>query len=467
MLNIARMQLLDGIVDARFIFLSILIVLAFISNGLTFSETYIYDKSDYDAHVAHTNMILQKLSGNLQSVAVFNQEFSKPPSPLNFIANAGDESMPNVVKLNAFNRWGMDYKRRNNEMIPKLPSLDWVFIIGILVSLLTILLSYDSLAGEKKQGTLKLLLSYQVSRISLFAGKYLGILFAVIILLVIGIITNLLTIMIIGGPAIAGDNLLQAGWAFLLSFLFLSFFILTGMAVSSLTHKPAVSLVVLLVIWVFAVLVIPGVGKLVSEQLVKVPSQASVREEERTVLQELWESRERFAGVWNGDPFHQYVPQRARLAWKQNEAYRKIHDLYFEKQVEQISFSRLLSSVSPFGILSDGLQVVSGTGYMGVRQLHEAARDYQTILNSYVVNVDMKDPGTPHLVYGHQDRCDTGVFSQKPIAFESIPSMASHWTSSGLAKDIQPPIVHLILLLSFNLFSALVAFLAIAYYDPR
>ena len=467
MLNIARIQIMEGLLDTKYILLAILIILAFISNGITFSEKYKYELEDFNAHVAENNRLLQENTNSLQSVAVFNQQMLKPPSPLSFISESGEDMMPNVVVLNAFSRYDMEYQHRNNEMIPIISSLDWTFIVGIFFSLLAILLSYDAVAGEKKQGTLKLVLSNSISRVSLYVGKFLGLLFVTLILFIFGVLINILTISILDGPRITIDTLWPLCWAFFLSTLYISSFIFTGLAVSSLNHKPAISLVVLLVIWVITVFVVPGVGRLIAERMIDIPTQAEVQAEAERVADELWESRHPLAANWGGDPFQEHIPFRAEFINKTNEAVRKVRDSYIEEQLNQIAFSRNLISLSPYGLLSDGMQVVSCTGFIGVNQLYHASKDYRKSLHQYVVNMDKKDPDTPHQVYGYDNYVDPGVFSQKPVDFESIPSMKSYWTESGMSKNSSIPFIHLILLVSFNLFSALIAFLALTYYDPR
>lgn len=467
MLIIAKLQLLSSIRDLKYIVIGLLILLAFLLNGITFSKEYESEKKDYQSHLAATNETLRGLSSNLQDIAVLNQEFRKPPSPLSFIAEAGQEDMPNIVAVNAFNRYETGSKRRKNEMLPRIYSLDWVFIIGFLMSFLAVAISYDAISGEKKQGTLKLVLSNSLSRISFFIGKYLGIMFSMAILLFLGFLLNITAISLAGQISLKGELLSHLAWAVLLSLLYMSFFLVAGLAISSLTQKPSVSLVVLLIVWVVLLFIIPGTTRLLSEKLVKVPSRASVILEQEKAQQEIWESREKYAGVWNDDPFDKYIPQRARLALKRSGSFRKIEDSYIEKQKKQLSMSRLLSSLSPYGLLNDGLQTLSETGSAGLSRLLEKAESYRQALHSYVVYRDKLDPDTPHLVYGYQLSYDRGVFSSKGVEYDTIPKMDSVWNESGMSDSNQVPLLHLILLLSFNAFAALVAILAIAYYDPR
>ena len=51
---------------------------------------------------------------------------------------------------------------------------DLVFIIGVFLSLMVFLLSYDSISGEREEGTLRLVFSYNVPRDTFLLGKYIG-----------------------------------------------------------------------------------------------------------------------------------------------------------------------------------------------------------------------------------------------------------------------------------------------------
>jgi ABC-type transport system involved in multi-copper enzyme maturation permease subunit len=467
MILIARRQLIDGIRDAKYFFLALLVLLSFIANGVVFTENYRLESEDHHAAIAETNRLMQGVCGNLQDAAIFLQKMIRPPSALAFLAEGGGGMMPNAVVLNAFSRWSIEYQQRNNEKIPVLPPMDWSFIVGVMMTLLAVLVSYNAVAGEKKDGTLKQVLSNPVSKLKLFIGKYLGLLLTMLICFFTGVAFNLAILVLLGGPPMTAETLWAVGWAVVLALLCISAYLLAGLAVSSMTRNPAVALVVLLVFWIISVFAVPGIGRLVAEQVVSVPSQASVAEEIDKVLTEIWDKRPRDAANFSGDPFEPQLPQRAQLSWDQFGASERINDAYIETQIRQVLAAKLISAVSPYGLLGDSLEVLAGTGVYGFETLHRNSIAYRRQLYQFVVNRDKSDPGTPHLVYGFYSSYDPGVFSQRPVPFAAIPKTTALWEETGLSMARGWPLWQLLVLAGFNLIAGIVALVALLRYDPR
>ena len=63
------------------------------------------------------------------------------------------------------------------------PKIDLSFIIGVLMTLLTILLAHDSIAGDREQGALKLILAGPVRRRTVLAAKLTGIILPTTVIL--------------------------------------------------------------------------------------------------------------------------------------------------------------------------------------------------------------------------------------------------------------------------------------------
>ena len=467
MFLIARRQFIDGLLDAKFIFLSLVILIAFVSNAFIYTDSYRQELEDYRAGEAESGRLLNSVCDNLQRMAVFQQMVARPPSSLAFIADGGDAQLPNSVSVNAFTIGQFEYQHRSNERVPVLPALDWIFIIGVLMSLLTILVSYSAVCGEKKEGTLRLVLSNSVSKFTLFFGKYLGLLSALFVSLFVGMALNLFIIVFFEGPALTGEVLWQIGWVVLFALLYISLFLFVSVAISAYTRSPSVALVLLLVIWIIAIVAVPGSGRLVAELSVNVPSQANVRDEIARKQSEIEENAPVTANYWNNDPFAPNVPDRAKLWTDRIEAAQATIDDSIMAQIRQAMTAKNLSSISPFGLLSATYMKLSGTGIFGVESFFENSRRFRQILKQFVVNRDKNDPSTPHLVYGSESWVDPGVFSTKPVPYSSVPRPAGLWTTAGLSLDQTIPFEQLTILLVLNLFMAFVALVGMLRIDPR
>ncbi len=466
MLSIARLKMLDGLKDAKFLFLAVLVVLSFLFNGIVGAERYRVERDGYLESVAQNTRGLENNSSNLQLLSSFQQHFQKPPSPLSFVAEGGGRMLPNSVVMNAFARLEMGHEGRGNYKLPLLNSVDWNFIVGGLMALLAIVISFGSVSGEKRDGTLRQVLANPVSKLSLFAGNYLGLLAVALAALVLGLVVNLVALELLDGPPLSGEVLLPLAWSFFISILYISLFILVGMAASAMTSRPAVALVILLVFWVLAVVATPGVSRLLSDQMVDIPQQQWVSEEQERVHDEIWDSYPPTIGRFSGNPFEPQMPMRAEANQRICEAQQRVRDGVSAARVQQVLLAQGISWISPYGLLSDSLQTLCGTGIHGFSLLREGAERYRRILHDFVVERDGRDSESAHLVYGNSS-IESNTFSTKEVPLDSVPRGTAVWPADGSGNRHETPWWQLIWLLLYNLAAGLISFTALMRYDPR
>lgn len=468
MFSIIKNQLISGLSDARFLFMFVIVITAFICNGIIYSENYKLAEDDMNRSIASTTDLLSARSSNLQEVAVFFQVMTRPPSSLTFIADGGDDKLPNTASVNAFYFDSGGVYNRNNPRFPILPPIDWVFIIGTLMSLMAIMLSFGSICGDKKSGILKQVLSYPVSRLTLFFGKYLGILFSLIIALFIGIVFNLTVIIIIGHIPLSFALFNMLVIALMAGILCLSLAALGGMVVSSLVHNPSVSLVICMVLWLVGIIAVPGISRLIGENLVTVPTPAEITQLTEQSFGKIWATGGDARGFQHTEEF-----LSGPIAKKRSEIVNaivndefQIKDEFDRKCSNQVETINLLGMLTPSGVLNRTLQKISGTGLPGYLNFRETVMRYKNQLSSFVYQQDKVDPDSYHLIYawwgGHE-----GTFSSKPVELSSIPRSHNLFRKDGIPQDLEFPWLEFILFLAANLQMALVAIFALNKYDPR
>jgi ABC-type transport system involved in multi-copper enzyme maturation permease subunit len=133
---------------------------------------------------------------------------------------------------------------------------DLLTVIGWVLSFLALLLSYDALAGEKRDGTIRLLCASSMRRTSLVLGKFLGltVTLAIPVLLAAVLSALLLSLLLPSHFAVVLPELAAlTGMAVLYSAVFLSI----GITVSALTGRPFQALIILLACWVLLVIAVP------------------------------------------------------------------------------------------------------------------------------------------------------------------------------------------------------------------
>jgi ABC-type transport system involved in multi-copper enzyme maturation permease subunit len=470
MLTIAKHQLKDGLRDSKFLFVALVVLLAFAMNGYIFAERYKLALDDWNDSIADTTRMLESKADNLQEISTYPQRMAKPPSVLAFIGESGEEKIPNRITVNGFICTSSSLSNRGNEMFQLIQAVDWTFIVGTIMTLLALLLSFGTVCGEKRDGTLRQVLSYPLSRINLLFGKYLGSLLVITITLVLGIAVSLSILSFSGALPIDFRIASAIGWSFTIALFYLSLILLAGITVSSMVHRPEVALVVLMIFWLVCVFAVPGLARLLGESLVPVPSELEVDKQARTASDEIWHKAPRAAGEWSSDSEFLFTPglrDRASMVQKMISAKQKIWDGAESARIRQAETIQALACVSPTGLLGNALQSISGTGTAGYKDFREMARIYNQQVHSFTVAKDKNDPATPHLVYSWGIGIDEGTFSTKPVSLSEFPRWHTMWAEGGLPRDQPWPVWQLVVLIVLNLQMAMIAFIALARYDPR
>lgn len=175
--------------------------------------------------------------------------------------------------------------------------LDLNFVIVIVFSLFAILFGYDAINGEKEAGTLKLVFSNSVSRAQFILSKLLGSLIALIVPLLVPLLIGCLMMLGFGVP-LSGDEwtrlvvLLAGGLLCFAAFLTLSIMI------SGLVTRSSVSFLISLVVWIFAVLIVPKGSVLAAAMLVDVPNVDMVEAQKRKFSSQQFDDRRKKMENW-------------------------------------------------------------------------------------------------------------------------------------------------------------------------
>jgi len=152
------------------------------------------------------------------------------------------------------------------------PPFDFLFIVTIIMSMLAILFSYDTISGERQSGTLRLVIANSISRTKILFGKLVGGTASLLIPFILSLLVGGLYISI--NPSIQWDGSAWAEFALLTaaSITFITLFYLLGLMISTFSRYPATSILNCLFLWVLLILVIPNLCPHISAQLCRVPS---------------------------------------------------------------------------------------------------------------------------------------------------------------------------------------------------
>jgi len=165
----------------------------------------------------------------------------------------------------------------DNDPLPVMfPLIDLVFIVSILLSLMALLFSYDSVCGEKEDGTLKLMLANGISRSQVILGKILGGITTLLVPFLVSLALGLIIILLNPRIGWRGADWGALGWILAGSVLCYTVFYGLGVFVSARHQASPSSVMTSLFIWVLAVLIIPNLSPYLASFLSPAPSQIKI-----------------------------------------------------------------------------------------------------------------------------------------------------------------------------------------------
>jgi|SoiMethySBSTD1v2_1073268.scaffolds.fasta_scaffold02169_13 ABC-type transport system involved in multi-copper enzyme maturation permease subunit len=268
------------------------------------------------------------------------------------------------------------------------PKIDLSFIIGVLMTLLTILLAHDTIVVDREHGTLKLILSGPVQRRVVLAAKLTGVILLMTIILVYVVLLYTTVVKVFSGGTVdlSVANLSALAVSSLVALLVFVAIAALGVAISASSRRSFVSLSLCASIWMVAVLVWPSLGPYIASSFKTVSTleaaQRDIALKERELIQaELAEQRKTAAdlkaqNVGVESAWRQYLELRRRWMERRNveigrlveERKRQIRDQHF--------FARLILAFSPYVAFKEALGSLCGTGLESYDEFHAAVERY-------------------------------------------------------------------------------------------
>ena len=268
-----KKEMLSHLLSQRFAACTILAVVLIIANGVLTTQTYVEKKVSYLTQRAieetkrHEVTYYSVLGSDWLNTIFSNKPKAAPralraPRPLEAFAQGDEQQLGQAVKVLLFE---VPYQaeevspfQSSNPYLAIFAFFDVVYIFQLVLGLLAILIASETISGEKEDGTLRLMLTTNVSRAQVLVGKILAGLTTLSIPTALGFI--LLTILLLGTEQIevGVGEWARVGLLFALSLLYLLVFYLIGLAISCATHRSATSLVVALFAWALLAIVLPN-----------------------------------------------------------------------------------------------------------------------------------------------------------------------------------------------------------------
>jgi ABC-type transport system involved in multi-copper enzyme maturation permease subunit len=404
--TLVRREILDHVLRWRFLATLIITIGMYVIAAFAFISTY------PKAIAAPAGGFGRSLYGGASEKAVRNRVANfviapRRPIAIQFAADGDDKFIPSRFGIRADDRMEFGYIRSGpgNYLLGRFQDIDWIFIVGIVLTFAAIVLSYDSISGEMEDGTLKLVLSNSISRATVLFAKFAGAFLSLLVPLAMGCLASLLVVQTSGLVKFDADLWAKLGALFLLSCLYLSLIVWISIFVSAWLGRPAASLVVLLVFYVVSVLLVPGIAGVLGSQLVPVDPPNVVRAKEAS-LQGLPVAAGMGGGFFSRqtvdfakmtpDEKAKYQKEQARIRAEQQKAVTMYRHEQLQRRERQLAAAIRIAMCSPYGLYKYSATALAGTGIYRYERLVKQLRTFRITLRDFFLAQERLDPKSTH-----------------------------------------------------------------------
>ena len=364
-LNIIEKELLHTFRTVRFVVFVLVCWLLMPVSVWVLSHNYLQEMEDYQGRV--------DLEERRETGKDFSINVNRPVPQLSALFRGASAQAVNSVELKYYVGWNRPTAAATQSITQSIfPTVDLTFIIGVFLSALVLMVSFDALCGEKAEGTLKLMLSNSVSRASIVIGKWLGLSIALLAPFLVGLLISLLIFFGITGVQLSADNWVALAIAIAGAIVYLSLFVLIGIVISAIAQNPAVSIFVCLGVWGLLVIALPQAANAISDALAPAPSPQLVeknirqlynaaatemRENNRKIIDRAHREGLSYQGVVQ-ERFANELKVAGRNRKEANDAERE----FWLRVAQQEDLGRSISLISPYGALTHALVALANTG---------------------------------------------------------------------------------------------------------
>ncbi len=452
------------ILETRLQIMLVLFTLIFMAGTITFVKLYKEDTDTYykDKSVAKAEE-KETAEKNFSAYITQKKEFKQSPRVSRFITDAGENLIPNQFTYNGYNiyEFGIS-KGSRNIFIRPYHELNWGFIAGILVSFTVLLLSFDTITGEKEIRTLALTFSQPISRSTYLFGKYISIILVSFLTIIPGFILSLIILILSNSVNFGGLLYLEIVF-FILSTIFLvSAMAALGIICSLLSNTSGEGLLLALSLWLLFVLVIPNITTLVGDYVIPIEPANEVEQRRK----DAWEAINDAApeGSWSanwGDPFYYRNELRARNMMNLMLSDKEIMDDYYQTMFQQYRTLMNISMLSPVSAFGHFNEAISDGGYYRFMKNWDAIHIYQEQLLQFFKGKDAADNASPHW-FNPQESLST---TRKPVNYDVIPKYTEK--PASLKSRLENGGIFLLMILLYILIGLLGSMWLFKKYDLR
>ena len=270
-----RKEILNHIQGFRFLLLAIMgaaIIWLSLFSGYRYYRDNLAEYREGQAltedHIRH----LQNL-GSLVRADNPGHPIQKPPTPMSIFVRGLEPTLGRVGYVAGGDIQRLKFSPVAEEPILGIvPPLDLMLVVQVILSLFVLLLTYDTISGEKEEGTLRLTGAFPVPRYDLLLSKIVGALIPTFVAFGLPLLLGTSVVFLLPDVQFSSYELQRLAIVLVVFGIYLLTIICAGVLGSALTRRTATSFVILLFFWVGIVAVIPRLSLILAGAFRPAPS---------------------------------------------------------------------------------------------------------------------------------------------------------------------------------------------------
>ena len=359
-------------------------------------------------------------------------------------------------------------------------SMDFMFIVQIVLSLFAILFTYDSICGERESGTLKLNFANPIPRTGFILAKLIGSWLGLIIPLLIPMLLGAALVLIFKIP-MTSQHWIQLLFLTGISVLYFTFFICLGVFFSSVTRGPSTSFLCLLVVWICFVLIIPRAGVMSAGQFIKVDPAAEIEskltqkrrqqtseefsrwmdnmsKEQNAALSSIprEEYQEKSKAIFE-EYDKKYDEERIRTTLEVDRYYMSLLEDWRNRKGELERLGYAMSRFSPASAFQLAAMNLAGTGLSLKSQYEDQLHDYKGVFNRFRAEKEIESEA--------KNAGNSGNGKKETIDITELPRFS--FVEESISKKLTGTAIDIAILSFYILFAIAGAFISFNRYDVR
>jgi len=316
-------------------------------------------------------------------------------------------------------------------------------VLQVLLPLLIFFLGFNSIAYERENGTLKILLTQGINWKQLLFGKTLGIASVIMMLFVPTIIVLVLVWLFLQDFSITADETIKMILFILFHFAYLLFFCVIAVLISAISKTSKKALITLIGIWLLFTIILPRTTQAIGAYIYEAPSKIQFNSDiEKDILKQ--------GDSHNpNDPHYKAIKDSLLRAYKVDSVEKlpfnysgfimtegeKISSRIYNEHLAELlkiykkqnSFSKTVSFLNPYIAMKNLSMGLSNTDYESYVDFQKQAEDYrykmaQKMNALQIKYISNKKPGSNDqpLTIGKEHWADMEDFHYEPKPIETV-----------------------------------------------